>query len=145
MSAHRDVPTDHTGLRVLGMDESLGLLASIEVGRLAFHLDGEIVVLPVVHTVDGVDVCFQTAGDSKIGVAVNRERVSYEADSYDTASRSGWSVLVHGTAVRVTDDEEAGRLDDVGRSPWVPAPEGGFTWVRVRTQSVSGRELGGSD
>ena len=81
-----DTPTDHTGLRVLDLDECLELLASTPVGRIAFELDGEITVLPVAHLVDGVDVCFRTAGESKIQAAVDRVRVAYQADAFDAAS-----------------------------------------------------------
>jgi nitroimidazol reductase NimA-like FMN-containing flavoprotein (pyridoxamine 5'-phosphate oxidase superfamily) len=135
-------PRDHTGLRVLTLDECLVRLTETPVGRLAFHLDGEIAVLPVVHIVDGVDVCFRTAGDAKIQAAVDRDRVAYEVDSFDRQRRSGWSVLVQGRAVEVTDDEEAVRLQAMAGRPWIDFPEDRVVWIRVRTQSVTGRELG---
>lgn len=134
-------PTDHTGLRVLSLDECLSRLGEAPVGRLAFHLDGEIAVLPVNHCLAGVDVCFRTSGDSKIQAAVDRERVSFEVDDFDPDSRTGWSVLVQGTATVVSDPEELRVLDDIARRPWVPGDPGSMTWVRVRTQSVTGREL----
>jgi nitroimidazol reductase NimA-like FMN-containing flavoprotein (pyridoxamine 5'-phosphate oxidase superfamily) len=137
-----DIPTDHTGLRVLDLDQCLELLASTPVGRLAFELDGEITVLPVAHVVDGVDVCFRTAGDSKIQAAVDRERVAYEADSFDPRDRSGWSVLVQGIATIVDEEAEAHRLEQHATEVWVPVQPESMTWVRVRAQSVSGRSLG---
>lgn len=137
-----DMPTDHTGLRVLDLDECLELLATTPVGRIAFELDGEITVLPVAHLVDGVDVCFRTAGESKIQAAVDHERVAYEADSFDPATRSGWSVLVQGVATVVEEDKEAHRLDQHAPALWVPVQPETMTWVRVRAQSVSGRSVG---
>src|SRR5262245_20672307 len=106
-------PHDHTGLRVLTLDESLTRVATTAVGRLAFHLDGEIAVLPVAHVLDGVDVCFRTAGDSKIQAAVDRDRVAFEVDSFDPTNRSGWSVLIQGRAVEVVDDDEVRGLDAI--------------------------------
>jgi nitroimidazol reductase NimA-like FMN-containing flavoprotein (pyridoxamine 5'-phosphate oxidase superfamily) len=134
-------PTDHTGLEVLDLDECLARLAQVPVGRLGFRLDGELTILPVAHTVDGVDVCFRTAGDSKIQVAVDRDRVAFEVDQFDATTRTGWSVLVQGTATIVDDESDIRRLDQAARAPWVPPHPGPSTWVRIRTQSVTGRAL----
>jgi nitroimidazol reductase NimA-like FMN-containing flavoprotein (pyridoxamine 5'-phosphate oxidase superfamily) len=139
MSEQAFSATDHTGLRVMGIDECLERIASVRVGRLAFHLDGEIAVLPVVHVVDGVDVCFRTAGDSKSQAAIDRARVTYEVDAFDAETRSGWSVVVNGNAV-IADEEDTRALTDGSGRPWVP--DEGLVWIRVRTQSVTGRELG---
>jgi nitroimidazol reductase NimA-like FMN-containing flavoprotein (pyridoxamine 5'-phosphate oxidase superfamily) len=136
----RDTPTDHTGLRVMGLDECLERLADAAVGRFAFPLDGEISVLPVVHTVDGVDVCFRTRGDSKIEAAVDKERVAYEVDDWDATTRTGWSVLVQGTAVIVDDAADVKRLELAARRPWVELSDS-YRWIRVRTQSITGRAL----
>lgn len=134
-------PTDHTGLQVLDLDECLAHLVEVPVGRLAFHLDGELTILPVVHTVDGVDVCFRTTGDAKIQAAVDRDPVAFEVDEFDASSRTGWSVLVQGTAMVVDDEEDLRRLDLAARAPWVPPHQGPSTWVRIRTQSITGRAV----
>ncbi|KRF25092.1 pyridoxamine 5'-phosphate oxidase family protein [Phycicoccus sp. Soil803] len=134
-------PTDHTGLEVLDLDECLAKLVEVPVGRLAFHLDGELTILPVVHTVDGVDVCFRTTGDSKIQAAVDRDPVAFEVDQFDASTRTGWSVVVQGTALVVDDESDVRRLDQAARAPWVPPHPGPSTWVRVRTQSITGRAL----
>lgn len=139
MSEQAFSATDHTGLRVMGIDECLERIASVPVGRLAFHLDGEIAVLPVVQVLDGVDVCFRTAGDSKIQAAIDHARVTYEVDAFDAETRSGWSIVVNGNAV-VADEEDTRALTDGSGRPWVP--DEGLVWIRVRTQSVTGRELG---
>ena len=134
-------PTDHTGLVVLDLDDCLAKLLEVPVGRLAFQLDGELSILPVVHTLDGIDVCFRTTGDSKIQAAVDRDRVAFEVDQFDGSARTGWSVLVQGTAMVVDDEADIRRLDHAARASWVPPHEGPSTWVRVRTQSITGRAL----
>ena len=134
-------PTDHTGLEVLDLDECLAKLVEVPVGRLAFQLDGELTILPVVHTVDGVDVCFRTTGDSKIQAAVDHDPVAFEVDQFDASTRTGWSVVVQGTALVVDDEADVRRLDRVARAPWVPPHPGPSTWVRVRTQSITGRAV----
>jgi hypothetical protein len=50
MSGH---PIDHAGLEILPFSECLRLLASVPVGRVGFFTDGEIVILPVNHILDG--------------------------------------------------------------------------------------------
>jgi nitroimidazol reductase NimA-like FMN-containing flavoprotein (pyridoxamine 5'-phosphate oxidase superfamily) len=134
-------PTDHTGLRVMGLDECLDRLAGVPVGRFAFLLDGEIAVLPVQHTLDGVDVCFRTSGDSKIEAALDGDRVAFEVDHFDPQTRTGWSVLVQGVPVLVDDDAEVRALEDRSAGAWVPLVAGRHEWIRVRSQNVTGREL----
>ncbi|GAB3050224.1 pyridoxamine 5'-phosphate oxidase family protein [Intrasporangium mesophilum] len=136
-----DSARDHTGLVVLGLDECLARLASAPIGRVAFRLDGAISVLPVAHVVDGVDVCFRTAGASKIQAALDRDEVAFEADGYDVAERSGWSVLMQGPAVEVTSEPEIRALEGRADAPWIDFPDEGTVWIRVRAESISGREL----
>ena len=138
-----DPATDHTGLRVMGLDECLRRVASIPVGRFAFLLDAEISVLPVVHIVDGVDVCFRTSGNAKTETAVGHDRVAYQVDSWDASARTGWSVLIQGVAELVHDDHEIARFESAADEPWVlpPGPGGRHRWIRVRAASVSGRAL----
>ena len=138
MSEQAFSATDHTGLRVMGIDECLERIASVPVGRLAFHLDGEIAVLHVDHVKDGDDVRYSTAGDSKIQAAIDHARVTYEVDAFDAETRSGWSVVINGNAV-IADEEDTRALTDGSGRPWVP--DQGLVWIRVRTQSVTGREL----
>lgn len=138
-----DIPlaTDHTGLGVLDLEECLRRLGAAPVGRLAFPLDGEIAVLPVNHVLDGIDICFRTSGGSKIQAAVDGDAVSFEVDDWDVATRTGWSVLVHGTAAVVTEDEVVARLVASARRPWVPVGTDDARWVRVSTRQVTGRVI----
>ncbi|MGL5819395.1 MAG: pyridoxamine 5'-phosphate oxidase family protein [Phycicoccus sp.] len=135
-------PTDHSGLRVVDTGECYRLLASVPLGRFAFDLDGELCVLPVVHLVDGITVCFRTAGDSKLTTAVNHDRVAFEADVYHAERRTGWSVLVQGTAEVVSEPLEVRRLEEIAPPWWLPGPADETTWIRVRPLSVTGRTLG---
>jgi len=138
-------PTDHAGLEVLPFDTCLELLASVPVGRIGFFLlaNGELVILPVNHLVDGQDVVFRTAAGSKLSTAENGGLVVFEADSYDDLDRSGWSVVVSGFAEVIDDDAETGRLSSLGLHPWSTAVEHPF-WIRIRPVSVSGRRTLGA-
>jgi len=142
-----DYPTDHAGLEILPFDECLRLLASVSVGRVGFVADGEVVVLPVNHVVDGQDVIFRTAHGSKLSVAEGQDRAAFEADQYNEQTRSGWSVLVTGRAEVVDAEADIERLSVSlsrrGVYPWVTSVRHPF-WIRIRPTSVSGRQTPGT-
>lgn len=119
-------------------DECLRLLASVPVGRIGFCADGEVVVLPVNHVIDGQAVIFRTARGAKLSAAESQNPVAFEADDYDPLARSGWSVLLNGHAEAVYEDTEIQRLRGLGLHPWVTAVDRPF-WIRIRPTSVTGR------
>ena len=131
-------PTDHAGLETLPFDVCLRLLASAPIGRVGFCADGEIVILPVNHAVDGHDVVFRTAGGSKLTAAGDQDLIAFEADNYDLQTRSGWSILVTGRASVVYDEAEVESLNRLNLHPWATSVEHPF-WVRIRPTSVTGR------
>jgi nitroimidazol reductase NimA-like FMN-containing flavoprotein (pyridoxamine 5'-phosphate oxidase superfamily) len=131
---------DHAGLEMLPFDACLWLLGSVPLGRVAFSADGEMVVLPVNHAMDGPRVVFRTARGSKLTAAVEQDLIAFEADDYDPQTRAGWSVLVTGRAALVYDGEEIQRLRRLGLEPWAAAVEHPF-WVRILPTSVTGRRI----
>ena len=132
-------PTDHAGLERLPFEVCLQLLASVPVGRVGFFADGEVIVLPVNHVVDGQDLVFRTGRGSKLSAAEGQNLVAFEADEYDGQTKSGWSVLITGRAEVVYEEAEIQRLSRRGLHPWVSAVEDPF-WIRIRATSVSGRQ-----
>jgi nitroimidazol reductase NimA-like FMN-containing flavoprotein (pyridoxamine 5'-phosphate oxidase superfamily) len=106
---------------------------------LAFVDDRGPIVLPVNYIVDRHTVVFRTDEGTKLDIAARRERVAFEVDSADQAVGGGWSVLVRGEAVEVTDPDE---LADVRRLPLHPAAPGRKDrYVRVLPSAVSGRRF----
>ena len=103
------LPLDHSGMGVLSRDECYDRLRTARVGRLAFVSDGDPVILPVNHGVDGESIVFRTAPGSKLLAGDSELRVAFEVDGYDVDRRSGWSVLVRGTASTVEDVGEIRR------------------------------------
>jgi uncharacterized protein len=133
-------PADHAGLEILPFDRCLELLATVPVGRVSFFADGEIVVLPVNHVMDGQDPVFRTARGSKLSAAEGQNVVAFEADDYDERSRSGWSVLVNGRAHAIYEEPEIQRLVRLGLRPWVGAADRPF-WIRIQPTSIGGRRI----
>lgn len=132
--------TDHAGLEVLPVDQCRRLLASVPVGRVGFIADGELVILPVNHVVDGHDVVFRTAWGLKLAATEGQNLVTFEADHYNEQARSGWSVVVTGRAEVVEAEADVQRLARRGLHPWATAGQRPF-WIRIRPTSVSGRQI----
>lgn len=130
---------DHSGLDTLSFESSLRLLASSPMGRIAFREDGEVLILPVFHAVDGQDVVFRTAGGSLLDLATRGEPVSFEADGSSSAEAGSWSVLVTGVAHLVLDPDEERRLEALELVRWGDGED--RFWVRIRPSAVSGRRV----
>jgi len=137
-------PTDHAGLEILSFGDCLRLLDSVPVGRIGFFADGEIVILPVNHLMDGQDVIFRTGAGSKLSSVGSKHLVSFEADSYDARTRSGWSVVVSGFTEVVESDAEIRRFSDLGLDAWARTAEDVPTWIRIRPTAVTGRRTPGA-
>ena len=131
---------DHAGLAVLPHEECLRRLRQAQVGRIAFIDQGEPVILPVNHRVDGDAVVFRTAPGAKLFAADTELPVAFEVDNFDADRRAGWSVVVRGTATIVDDEAEIARLTLLGVEPWANLTER-KNWVRIRAYSVTGREV----
>lgn len=136
-------PRDHGGLEVLSAEECLRLIASVAVGRVSFVADGEVVVLPVNHLVDGPDLVFRTAPGPKLSAAEQQNVAAFEADHFDEQARTGWSVLVSGRVEAIYEEAEIERLNRRGLHPWPDATERSF-WVRIRPLSMTGRRIPGA-
>lgn len=132
--------TDRRGLRVLGLEECLARLAAAPMGRVAFVADGEVVILPVNHLLDGTAIAFRTTWGSKLQAAADAERVAFEVDEVDAPSRTGWSVLAQGRAAVVYDSDVRDRLTEHAEPSWAPSSANDF-WVRIEPASITGREL----
>jgi nitroimidazol reductase NimA-like FMN-containing flavoprotein (pyridoxamine 5'-phosphate oxidase superfamily) len=135
-----DGPTDRRGLRVLTLDECLTRLARLSVGRVAFAADGDLTILPVTYLLDGPSVSFLTTWGSKLQVAADGGRMAFEVDESDAGARTGWSVLVQGSAAIVDDADHVRDLEARLPELWVPTDTPTF-WVHLRADSVSGREI----
>jgi hypothetical protein len=134
----RELATDRAGLEILHLGDCFLLLKSVPVGRIGFAAGGEVVLLPVHFLVDGQDVLFRTRSGSKLSALEVGHYVGFEADCYDAAAGTGWSVVVNGLAEVVADEDEAARLDALGLSPW-GTEDSRRVWVRIRPSSINGR------
>lgn len=130
---------DSAGLQILTPEECLSLLGSAPVGRVIFTDRALPAVQPVNFLLDGRDVVIRTALGSKLAAAVADTVVAFEADQFDAAMRSGWSVTAIGRARAVRDYGEIERLASLPLAPWAPGSRDHFIVMRV--EEITGRRL----
>lgn len=127
------------GVARLERDECYLLMASAEVGRLAFVHHGWPLVLPVNVVVDGQDLLLRTTAGSSLAPPQQGRRVAFEVDGLDEVYQSGWSVVVQGIARAVQGPDSWARAEALGLRPWAAGPRDRL--VRVTPLRVTGRRL----
>ncbi|MGH3328323.1 MAG: pyridoxamine 5'-phosphate oxidase family protein [Streptomycetales bacterium] len=128
------------GVRVeeLSRDESLRLLASVPVGRVVFTARALPAIRPVNFALEDGEVVFRTGIGSKMMAALREPVLTFEADEFDAATRTGWSVVVTGPARRVRDP---GEIERVSRLLPTWLPDVAEYVVRIRPALVWGRRI----
>ena len=126
-------------LQDLPRHESLALLGSASLGRVAVSVDALPVVLPVFIAMVDDHIVFRTVPGTKLSAAVQGAIVAVEVDRLDERTGEGWSVLVRGIAHEVTDPDVADAARDRLGTPWLDGAAERL--VEVSTDLVTGRLL----
>jgi nitroimidazol reductase NimA-like FMN-containing flavoprotein (pyridoxamine 5'-phosphate oxidase superfamily) len=111
----------------------LGDARHAKIGRIALAVGNEVDIFPVNYGLDGEGIIFRTNAGRKMAGA-DGEEVAFELDSVDPQSRSGWSVVVHGTARDITRFDAPPRR--LAAQPWTGSKD---FLVRISPRSVAGR------
>ncbi|MEV5986636.1 pyridoxamine 5'-phosphate oxidase family protein [Streptomyces sp. NPDC052051] len=123
--------------------EALRLLGEVSLGRLVFTRHALPTIRPVNHVLHDGELVIRTHEGAAL---TSRARetdgrgvvVAYEADSIDPVTHLGWSVVVTGYALPVTDPDELSYFRSV-LSPWV---DGTMDHTfRIRPDLVTGVRL----
>ncbi|MEU1479393.1 pyridoxamine 5'-phosphate oxidase family protein [Streptomyces sp. NPDC005760] len=134
--------SQNDAFRALDREECLRLLTKVPVGRVVYTRQALPAVLPINFSLDtDSSVLLCTSADSDLVQAIDGVVVAFEADEFDAATRSGWSVVVTGRATVVDDPAEHERLSHTGPSSWMPLRDAVF--VRIEAELLTGRELRG--
>lgn len=116
--------------------ESWEVVRTHEFGRLAYHLVGEVHIVPINYCVDGEHLIFRTAEGSKLlGIHMNND-VAFEID--EIHDETATSVVLRGRA-RVLEGDEAYCAEMHPLRPWVPTPK--FVIVAIETTEITGRRF----
>jgi len=127
------------GWQELTKSECFELLAREQLGRVAVVDDRGPIIFPVNFVLDRHMVVLRTDEGTKLNAAIKGSRVAFEIDGADPATRTGWSVLVRGEAVEVTDPAELARLRKLPLHPWAPGARGHY--VRILPAVLTGRRI----
>lgn len=136
-----DKDLDLAELEEINEEECWRLLASQPVGRFAVVVGHYPLVFPVNHSVVAHGVVFRTAPGTKLW-ATHRSNVSFEVDELDLANKTGWSVLVRGSAREITVDrnpELVQAVQEAAPQSWAPGSKQYL--VRIVADSISGRRI----
>jgi nitroimidazol reductase NimA-like FMN-containing flavoprotein (pyridoxamine 5'-phosphate oxidase superfamily) len=123
----------------LTKSECFELLSGEQLGRVAVVDEQGPIVFPVNFVLDRQMVVFRTDEGTKLDAAARGSRVAFEIDGTDEAARTGWSVVVRGEAVEVTDPAELARLRKLRLSPWAPGAKARY--VRILPAKLTGRRI----
>jgi nitroimidazol reductase NimA-like FMN-containing flavoprotein (pyridoxamine 5'-phosphate oxidase superfamily) len=124
--------------------ESLQLIASGGIGRIAYQSRFGPAILPVNYRWHDGAIVFRTARHSALdedlqtGIAGGEYKVAFEIDEIDTGAREGWSVLIQGPAHHVSEAEREAAIE-AGVEPW-PAGDREL-FVRIVPTHVTGRRI----
>ena len=123
----------------LSKSDCFQLLARQHLGRVAVVDDRGPVVFLVNFVFDRHMVVFRTDAGTKLDAACRGSRVAFEVDGTDAAAHTGWSVVIRGEAVEVTDPAELARLGKLPLDPWAPGAK--THYVRILPAVLTGRRI----
>jgi len=123
-------------LEPMRRDECIRLLEAGLVGRIAFNMAEDLIVIPVNYCYVNELIVFRTAADSAVA-QYDLAPVAFELDFVDEYLHDGWSVLVNGMVRPAADRDIEAALDRV--EPWV----GGIraTYIAIEPHRISGRRI----
>ncbi len=131
---------ERTGLEVIDRAGCVKLLEATPLGRIGFLSDGEQVILPVNYLWFEDSVVIRTLEGQKLDAAIFAQKVAFQIDGWEGHDRSGWSVLVKGTAHKVDEWAEIEILEREGLVPWAKS-QWRPNWVRIDPVEITGRRL----
>jgi nitroimidazol reductase NimA-like FMN-containing flavoprotein (pyridoxamine 5'-phosphate oxidase superfamily) len=129
-----------SGAEHLDRAEAMRLPASVDLGRVVFHMQALPAIRPVNHLVDDGTIIIRCRLTSALSAAVRTTDhvvVAYEADSLDSRTRTGWSVVATGRARTLTDPDLVARYEQL-LHPWVNHAD---TVVVIEPEIVTGLRL----
>jgi uncharacterized protein len=123
----------------LSRSECEKLLAEHSVGRVGLSAPSGPQILPVTYAYYGKTVVFRTSPYGVLSSLERHRRVAFEIDDIDEERHSGWSVLVLGSAERVTQRYTLSTLWEEGPVPWASGTRNLF--IVITPDSITGRSV----
>jgi uncharacterized protein len=130
------IDDDQSPVSALTDEQCWDLLRENEFGRMAYHLAGEVHIVPINYATDGERLYFKTAEGSKLLGIVMNEDVAFEIDRI--TEESATSVCIRGMA-RLLEGSEEHVVENLPLRPWVPTLK--FNVVAIDPSEMSGRQF----
>jgi len=122
----------------LGRQQSLDLMESRHLGRVAWQAADLPQILPITYAMHEGFAYFRTAPDSILAELAQPTSVALEVDELDEQNRSGWAIVMHGRTSAVSEPDALARPLGVGFpgpvGHWKPNPV-----HPIRPERVTGR------
>jgi len=110
------------------------------VGRVAWNAPDGPQLLPVNYAYYNKTIVFRTMSEGVMSQLVRRTNVAFEIDGVDEETRTGWSVVVRGTAERVSQEYDLVELwTKTGPVPWAAGLR--TLHIAITPRTISGREV----
>jgi Pyridoxamine 5'-phosphate oxidase len=97
------------------------------------------VAVPVNFRMLGKAVVFRTAARAGLAAAAWQPQVSFEVDHLEDTLAEGWSVLVSGQAMIVTDPGELAELSRLEMTPWAGGDRD--CYIKIVATEITGRRI----
>jgi nitroimidazol reductase NimA-like FMN-containing flavoprotein (pyridoxamine 5'-phosphate oxidase superfamily) len=141
------MPMTYAGRALQELDEAecLRLIASGGIGRIGYSGRYGPTVMPVNYQLYEGTIVFRTAQDSatdedlRTGIANAEYKVAFEIDDFDAVARTGWSVLIQGSAHHVESEAERASVAGAGVEPWPGGDRELF--LRIIPVRITGRRV----
>lgn len=127
------------GIEILDEDACWERLRGEELGRLAVAVAGRPDIFPINYTVSDGAIFMRSAEGSKLVSVVINEWVAFEIDGYVPADNHAWSVVAHGRAELVGNQEIDEYVAGLPLFPWNTSPKNRF--IKIDVTELSGRSF----
>ena len=124
----------------LPLAECERLLAEHKAGRIGLNAPSGPQILPVTYAYYAKTIVFRTSPYGALSSLGRHTRVAFEIDHIDEQRESGWSVLVLGSAERVTREYTLTSLWQDGPVPWAEGTRNLF--IMITPETITGRIVG---
>ena len=127
-------------LETLSEQQCVELLATRNLGRIAFSIGNQPEIFPINYATDGLVVVFRAARGTRLDQATN-DRIAFEVDDWDPESKVGWSVILKGVAQEVTTGKDpfSAALREHVVTPLAPGER--ELWIAIYPSEVTGRRF----
>jgi uncharacterized protein len=124
---------------VLSQQECFELLGRVSIGRIGVSIEALPAILPVQFVPLDDAVLIRTTPGTKLDAATVGAVVAFQAEAFEPADQTYWSVLLQGLATEVGDDDRAQSGASVIRS-WGDVNRT-HRLVRIEATTLAGRRF----